>query len=142
MIREMMSLPRSPCPVPRPFHPFRCASGCSNTVTGGSEPRKRSTSATPVWPQLPCPSFDVATPVVSTFTSPQAHSVPSWRGFTGSYQPPSLMRMAPGMISSVIFSPARICPRWLNTRTTSPSFRPRAAASFGFIQQGSRPATS
>ena len=118
------------------------AFGCENTITGGSEPRKRSTSATPVWPQLPCASFDVATPVVSTFTSPHAHSVFGSREFTGSYQPPSLIRMAPGMISSVTFRPARIWPRWLKTRTTSPSFSPRAFASCGFIQQGSRPDTS
>ena len=44
--------------------------GWLNTVSGGSLPVKRSTSAVPVCPQLPCASLEVPSPLIRLLTSP------------------------------------------------------------------------
>lgn len=59
-----------PTVVSRLKAPATHQTGWLNTVTGGSLPLKRSTSAVPVWPQLPCASREVASPVIRLLTSP------------------------------------------------------------------------
>ena len=103
-------------------------------------PAKRSTSTSACCPEQPCASREVPTSRVSTFGLPCTHIASSARADRpGSNQAPVESCTTPGRTSVVSTAPARQLPRSLNSRTTSPSAMPRAAASAGCIRTGSRP---
>src|SRR5258706_1726331 len=114
--------------------------GGSNAVTGGAS-ALRSTCTSTVWATDDCPSFELPPSLVTRLGLPCLSSVPGRPGSSGSYHAPVAICTTPGRRWSTIRTPARNAPRSLNTRTTSPSVRPRAAASARVISSGSRPAT-
>ena len=110
--------------------------------TGGASPSKRSISTSTCWPVEPCARRD--DPAVGgehVRVAVRAQRVADRVGSTGSNHAPVERLTTCGRTSSVTTAPARHAPRSLNTRTTSPSAMPRAAASSGWMRIGSRPAT-
>src|SRR5262249_31562359 len=78
-----------------------------------------------------CASRDVPRPKVRTFGLPWTHIAPGSVGSRGSYQAPVESWTTPGRTAWLTIAPAKQLPRSLKTRTTSPLFTPRAAASAG-----------
>ena len=79
----------------------------------------------------PWPRLEVPLSGVSTLGLPCLSSAPILPGSSGSYQAPVESWMTPGSSPSVMTAPAKIAPRSLKIRTTSPSRISRAAAFFG-----------
>src|SRR5690606_12545762 len=113
--------------------------GGSNTVIGGSSSSHGSISTRALWAMGPWPRREVPLSIVRVFALPCLSRLLPLAGSSGSYQAPVASCTTPGMTRSVITAPASTWPRPLNTRTTSPALMPRASASAGWIQMGSRP---